>query len=338
MSFIIPIFIPHEGCRFRCIFCNQHSISGQADPPVTAAEVQELIVLWLQRAKTTSRDFVQVAFYGGSFTGLPISRQEMLLGAVQPFIDQGVVHAIRLSTRPDYIDVQRLDLLRKYRVSIVELGVQSCSDHVLKLANRGHSCEDVATAAHLIKQSGLGLGMQLLLGLPGDTFCLFRQTVAAVQAIHPDFVRLYPVLVLKGSGLAFMYREKGYRPLSLGKAIVFTAWAKKRLAGNGISVIRMGLQPARELEEALIAGPYHPAFGELVNARLMLHQVRQALRSVKHPEKVQLVIAAQDQSLFRGHKGANIRRLQQLGLNGRFTLALDPRQPRSTLRVLPYSS
>jgi hypothetical protein len=218
-----------------------------------------------------------VAFYGGSFTGLPAGRQEELLGAVRPFLDQGRVQTIRLSTRPDYIDRERLDLLVQHRVGIIELGAQSCDDRVLHRAGRGHDGAAIVAAAGLIKARGIRLGIQLMLGLPGDSSRTLRQTVQTAISLQPDFVRVYPVLVLRGSALESLYHQGGYQPLSLGRAVVLAASMKKRFDDQGIQVVRMGLQPTIELERALVAGPYHPAFGELVNSRLMLRRTRRAL-------------------------------------------------------------
>lgn len=338
MSLIIPIFIPHEGCPHCCVFCNQHSISGQSSPPVSGVEVGATIRAWLARSKPENRGQAQVAFYGGSFSGLPAERQTELLAAVQPFREQGMVQEIRLSTRPDYIDRARLDLLCRHGATIIELGVQSCDDSVLQQAGRGHSQADVEQAVRLIKERNLRLGVQLMLGLPGDRFRSLRNTVEAVIRLRPEFVRLYPVLVLRGSGLETLYHRGGYRPLSLGRAVVLAASMKKRFDDQGIRVVRMGLQPTRELELALAAGPYHPAFGELVQARLMLRQTRRLLAGVSKSAPVVLVIAERDQSIFRGLGSANIKRLRQLGLLDRFSLRTDPQQPRHTLKVVQADS
>jgi len=301
---------------------------------VRALEVGATIRSWLAHSHPDRREQVQVAFYGGSFSGLPIPRQEELLGAVQPFVDAGLVHDIRLSTRPDYIDPERLDLLVRHRVGIIELGAQSCDDQVLRQAGRGHDGAAIAAAAGLIKARGLRLGIQLMLGLPSDGFRSLRRTMDAILDLHPDFVRLYPVLVLRGSGLESLYRQGAYQPLSLARAIVLAASMKKRFDDQGTQVVRMGLQPTDALEQALVAGPYHPAFGELVNARLMLQRTRRALARAGNTTPVTLVISERDASIFRGQRGANIQRLQALGLLERFSLRVDPDQPRHTLHVL----
>lgn len=332
MAFIIPVFIAHEGCPHSCSFCNQHAISGSATPQITPAEVTETIATWLGWVRPEQGQAVQVAFYGGSFTGLALPRQRELLGAVRPFVEQGRVQQIRLSTRPDYVDRERLDLLHDHGVSVVELGVQSLDDRVLRLAGRGHSCEDVVRAISLLRDGGLSVGMQLMLGLPGQSFRSLRKTVAGTIHLQPDCVRIYPVLVVEGSGLAAAYGADRYHPLSLDKAVLQAAYMKKSFDQARIRVIRMGLQAGATLERSLIAGPYHPAFGELVLSRLMLRQTRRLLQGQK-ADHTTLVINRRDLSIFRGIRSANMHRLAELGLLDSFSLVTDDRQQRYQIRV-----
>lgn len=336
MPLVIPIFIPHEGCPHCCVFCNQRRISGFVDRPVGAGDVQATIRTWLAREKTGGRQ-VQVAFYGGSFTGLPRARQQELLGAVASFIEQGRVQAVRLSTRPDYIDSEIVDFLLAHHVSIVELGVQSMDNGVLTASGRGHTVVDVEEAVAVLQGSGIELGIQLMLGLPGETRRILMQTVERIIALQPDFVRIYPVLVVKNSELATLYAQGKYQPISLDKAVVMAAWMKKRFDQSAIRVVRMGLQAGTELEESLVAGPWHPAFGELVNSRIMLRQTRKLLVGVKPNKKNKLFISPKDQSVFRGMKSQNIQRLQVLDLLNRFTLKTDSDQRRNTVILKPYT-
>ncbi|VAW38012.1 Oxygen-independent coproporphyrinogen III oxidase [hydrothermal vent metagenome] len=335
---IIPVFIPHQGCPHRCIFCDQRRISGRdRRQPITPREVRAIIHLWLARSRKNRERAVQVAFYGGSFTGLPRPRQQELLAAAAPFLERGEVHSLRLSTRPDYIDAGTVAFLKDYGVSIVELGVQSLDDQVLAAGNRGHSAQQTRDAIRLLRQGGLQVGAQLMTGLPAETSRSLMKTVREMAGLQPDFVRIYPVLVLQGSGLARLYEQGEYRPLSLGAAVIRAAWMKKYFAAYSIPVVRLGLQPGPALENALLAGPYHPAFGEMVNARLMLQRTRRLLAGVKAGCRVTLTIADRDQSVFRGLKSANISRLEQLGLLKKFTLCLDPSQPRQTVTLTPGS-
>ncbi|WP_456473664.1 elongator complex protein 3 [Desulfolithobacter sp.] len=334
-QFLIPVFIPHEGCPHCCVFCNQHRISGQFER-VTAADVHRIIENWLGYGRGNPAT-VQVAFFGGSFTGLPRERQEELLGAVQPWLERSLVHSIRLSTRPDYIDTRITDLLCRYRVAVVELGVQSMDDNELKYSRRGHLARHTRRAMAILRRAGLQVGAQLMVGLPGWNRQSLRATVEEVVTLAPDFVRIYPLLVLSGSELEYMYRQGQYRPLGLEYAVLLTAWMKKRFDAAGISVVRMGLQAGAELEEALVAGPYHPAFGELVQSRIMLQKARKLLAAASPDKRYLLRINSRDQSIFRGIKSTNMRRLEQLGLRDRFILHPVPDQSRMTLSMVPVS-
>ena len=334
MPLVIPVFIPHEGCPHDCVFCNQRRISGVSESPVAGDDVAVIIRQWLDREGECSVRHVQVAFYGGSFTGLSRARQVELLGAVAPFIDQGQVDTIRLSTRPDYVDQENVSLLEQHHVSIVELGVQSMDDAVLMAAGRGHGTADVRQAMSFLKMSGMEIGIQLMVGLPGQSRKSVMKTVQQVIELGPDFVRIYPVLVVRNSGLASLYSKGKYQPVSLSLAVVLAAWMKKQFDRAAIRVVRMGLQAGPELEKSYIAGPWHPAFGELVRSRIMLQQTRKLL-SQAPVSPAELIISPRDQSVFRGIRSANMHRLQALGLVDSFDLRLDPAQQRGAVRLGP---
>jgi histone acetyltransferase (RNA polymerase elongator complex component) len=242
------------------------------------------------------------------------------------------VDVIRLSTRPDYIDGNRLDLLKAHRAGIVELGVQSLDDTVLAASRRGHTSQDVVRAVHLLRESGFQIGLQMMVGLPGQNRSSLRATVERLIRLAPDFVRIYPLLVIRGSGLARQYEQGRFQPLSLDMAVLHCAWMKEKLARSGIRIVRMGLQAGPELERSLIAGPYHPSFGHLVDSRLMLGQARRLLATVDPGQSVTLVINPRDLSTFWGVGGANRERLTRLGLSDRFSLTTDPGLPRGTVR------
>ncbi|MDW7771316.1 MAG: radical SAM protein [Desulfobulbaceae bacterium] len=333
MPLVIPVFIPHQGCPHCCVFCNQFRITGSANNgEISAPGIGDAIRSWMQRSRPTAGE-VQVAFYGGSFTGMDYGRQEDFLDAVGPFVEQGKVKTIRLSTRPDYVDRHTLSFLHRKKVGIVELGVQSLDDTVLAACGRGHTAEQSVRAVQLLQQSGFTVGVQLMLGLPLQTTGSLMRTVRQVASLQPDFVRIYPVLVLRGSMLAELYEKGRYRPLTLGAAVVQTARMKEYLDQAGIRTVRMGLQACPELEENLLAGPYHPAFGEMVCARLMLKKTRKILRDVRAGKRVVLIINDRDQSIFRGIRSANMKRLAELNLAGRFVLRTDSKLPRFTVRL-----
>jgi histone acetyltransferase (RNA polymerase elongator complex component) len=322
MPYIIPIFIPHQGCPHQCLFCNQQNIAGAGDTPHTASEVIATIDMWLNR-KNPQQKKVQVAFFGGSFSCMDIAVQKKLLQQVQRYIRDGLVDSVRCSTRPDCIDPDICHFLAQQGVKTVELGVQSLTDTVLEKSNRGHNADQSVTAARFIKNAGLQLGIQLMPGLPGESCRSFLHTVDKVISLHPDFVRIYPALVVRGTGLEQLYLQGDYRPLSLNRAIALTAKGYKKFTSKGIKVIRMGLQPSITLESSVLAGPYHPSFGELVKSRLWFLDIRRKLKELKKSETLQIRVSHRDISAVVGLNKRNSKRLSALGYGGRFTLVAD---------------
>ncbi len=329
MFLVIPIFIPHRGCPHDCLFCNQQKISGYDRSGIAPLAITDIIDEWLDRNKDRSQ--VQAAFFGGSFTCLPEKEQVDLLSAVQPYIRTKAIDTIRLSTRPDCIDPAICRLLKDYNVGIVELGAQSLNDRVLQKSFRGHTAGHILTAFHLLKKSGMQVGLQLMPGLPGESTRSFLKGIDEVIALQPDFVRLYPALVVRESGLEKLYHADLYRPLSLGKAIALTARCYQKLKGAGINVVRMGLQPSESLEKSVVAGPYHPAFGELVQSRLWLKKIRAQLGLLRAGQKLLIHVSHRDISSVTGMKKQNTRRLEELGFSGRFTIIPDKNMARGNI-------
>jgi len=260
---LLPVFIPHEGCPCRCIFCDQRQITkSQEQDNITPApeDVQALIAAWTLPEKP------EIAFYGGSFTALPEARQKSFLRVAYAALLKGKISAIRLSTRPDAVENQELALLRAYGVSTVELGVQSMEDAVLLKANRGHDAATSLRAVRRLKEAGFKVGVQLLPGLPGETTGSAFQGAARILLLKPDMLRIYPAIVLAGTELGSMYQRGEYQPLSIDDAIQRSVVIATVAAFWGVPVIRTGLQPTEELScgSSVLAGPYHPAFGHLV--------------------------------------------------------------------------
>ena len=295
------------------------------------ADITREINSWLSRVQKGRE--VQVAFYGGSFTGLLRGRQEELLGAVQPFIERGEVDCIRLSTRPDYIDDEIAVFLQSYQVKIVELGVQSLDNQVLAACQRGHTVSQVVDAFSCLRRAGFIIGAQLMIGLPGETTVNVLAGVMKLVKLRPDLVRIYPALVIAGSGLARLYEKKEYTPLNLNQAVAFCARLKIIFDENKIRVVRMGLQPSIGLEKEIVAGPYHPAFGELVQSRVLFRQIRRLLN--QDMGRKELHLSAADESLFRGKGNMNRRKLVGLGLLNETTVHFNPDQPRHTVILRP---
>ncbi len=255
----------------------------------------------------------------------------MLLEGAKPYLDRGAIASLRLSTRPDCITDEIGDLLWEYGVRTVELGVQSMNDTVLELSERGHNAADVRLAAARLNARGFNLGVQLMPGLPGETTRIFVQTVQQVIRLAPDFVRIYPALVISNTGLERLYNASTYRPLSMNRAIALTARARSLFIKEGIEVIRMGLQPSEKLEKRVIAGPYHQAFGELVMSRTWLQRMRKIVSSTGGEGRICVTISERDLSSFIGVKKANMKRLARLFPGCRIELNTDKAMARGEI-------
>lgn len=316
-EYIIPIFVPHLGCPNSCTFCNQKTISGQAKQ-VTAKEVKETIEYYLSNFKDDNK-YVEVAFFGGSFTGIEEELQEELLQAAFEFIKQKKVNSIRISTRPDYIDKKILKRLKKYKVKTIELGVQSTNDYILARCQRGHTFEDVKKASKLIRRKHFILGHQMMVGLPESTKLDEINTTKSLIKLKPKIVRIYPVLVIKGTKLEEEYRNNEYIPLTVNQAVerckeIVTLFNKKN-----IRVIRIGLQNTNTIDEPghneseVVAGPYHPAFRQLVESSMWYDSVVEEIKQFN--TKVKLVqVRANPVNINNiiGHKKENIEKLNQI--------------------------
>ena len=311
---IIPIFIPHAGCPHQCVFCNQKTISGQKSAAVVEARRQ--IERWLHWIRP-SREH-EAAFYGGSFTGLELELQEQLLGLTDELLEQGIIGSVRLSTRPDYINPPVLRLLREHGVQLVELGVQSLDDAVLMAAERGHTASQVPEAVQFLREYGFKVGLQLMVGLPKQTRSSVEATVAQVLRLQPDIARIYPLLVIKDTPLEASYRRGDFTPLTLEEAVEEAAYMYAQLTGAGVQVIRVGLQPDEELcaEGNIVAGPFHPAMGELVKSRVMRDQLTpgmvKACGGAAPQEVLEVLCPPKLLSKVRGQKSCNVRYWEEL--------------------------
>lgn len=262
---MIPFFIPHVGCPYVCTFCNQSRITGQSGiSHLTPEYIQQTIKDYVGTKR--NEKFWEVAFYGGSFTAITKDLQHKLLMPAYEILQQGLIDGIRCSTRPDAVGDEAITLLQSYGVKTVELGVQSMNDGILVDAKRGHTAQEVVEAVTRLKHRDMTVGVQLLPGLKGETWQTIIETAIAVVALRPDFVRIYPVLVIENTELADQYRAGEYKPLSTELAIQYCSFLKDWFEQHGIEVIRTGLQSTEELDSrnSLVAGPYEPAMGELV--------------------------------------------------------------------------
>lgn len=299
----IPIFIPHEGCPNDCVFCNQKKITGleTSVTPSMAAQVIEKHLDFLPDDAV-----IEAAFFGGSFTGLSLEKQEAFLQTAAAY--HGRIAGIRMSTRPDYISDDVLVLAKRYGVTMIELGLQSADDRVLQLNGRGHGFVDTKLAVEKIRAYGIGVGLQMMLGMYGSTPEKDMQTATCVIGLSPDCVRIYPTVVLKDTRLEALYRSGEYTPYTLEQAVGITADILQCMRNLKIPVIRMGLHASEELQSTgdLVAGPFHPAFGELVESRLWRRKIEKEILE-KGITKGELIIAVRPDEVSKvvGHRKIN---------------------------------
>ena len=306
-TYHIPVFVPHKGCPHDCVFCNQKKITGQ-QTDVTSEDAQRTIEEYLQSISNSQNDdvYVEVAFFGGSFTGIEKERQVELMRVAHKYLCEGRIHGIRCSTRPDYITEDILTTLKNYGITAIELGVQTTDSEVLTLANRGHSFEDVKRASALIKSFGISLGLQMMTGLPGDTAEKSIQTGRDIIALEPDCVRIYPTLVMDGTYLMDMYKKGEYTPFSLEDTVDLCSELLVMFKRKNIQVIRIGLQTTDNINEKTVIGPYHAAIGELCTGRLIRNAIEKYMAETRgKPFTLQVGVHPSMVSATVGHKGEN---------------------------------
>ena len=302
----IPVFVPHKGCPNDCVFCNQKKITGQQEDR-NFEETERIIE---ETLSTMERPyFAEIAFFGGSFTGIPKEQQKAYLEIAKKYINSGKVDGIRLSTRPDYISTEILDMLKSYGVTAVELGAQSMDDEVLCKNRRGHTADMTKKAVKLLKEYGFETGLQMMTGMYGSDSEKDIFTGKEIANLHPDTVRIYPTIVLGDTELERLYKSGQYLPPELDESVEVCATLHRIFNEKGIRVIRIGLQSTDIICEkgSIVAGAYHSAFGDLVKSRIMRDEIE---CRVKQGEKV-ITVPANKISVAVGQKRCNIRYIKE---------------------------
>jgi histone acetyltransferase (RNA polymerase elongator complex component) len=329
--YIIPIFVPHEGCPHNCVFCNQDHITGNSEI-IDDKYTLNIIETYLDTIK--SKDCtIEVSFFGGTFTAINIQKQNLLLEVAEKFKKQGKIQYIRLSTRPDYIDKDILANLKNHSVDIIELGVQSMDEEVLVKSGRGHSKKDVIEASKLIKEFGFVLGHQVMVGLPGDSPQKDINTVKELIKLSPDLFRIYPALVIKDTPMEIMYRSGKYVPYSLEEAVEVSKELYCMLSYENINVIRIGLQPTDNISEGkdIIAGPFHPAFRELVEGSLYCDMIYEFIKNSK--EDVFLYVNEKDISKIYANKKQFFIDIKKQLKTSKISVSIDNSTIRGVIKV-----
>lgn len=308
----ISVFVPHIGCPHRCSFCNQNAITGKDKAPTPQDTINA--VLAASSREDYNPKLTELAFFGGSFTAIDRDYMLSLLNAGYEFVKKGIISGIRISTRPDAINKQILDILKSKGVTAIELGCQSLNDKVLELNHRGHTEQDVVTASALIKDYGFSLGLQMMTGLYGDTDEYAIDTAQKIIALGADTVRIYPTVLLKGTHLYSLYQKGLYAPQTVDEAVELTAKLLVLFEKSGVKVIRTGLHTLDE--ERFVAGPWHPAFGELCKSRVLLNKALEIIKDKNLPKgDITISVPFGMTSAMIGQKRKNIDFLSKIGYN-----------------------
>lgn len=301
----ISIFVPHLGCPCACSFCNQKTITGRQEQP-TAQTVKDAVETALKRKNYE----YEIAFFGGSFTAVERDYMIELLQSAYEYVKNGSVKGIRISTRPDCIDEEILDILKNYGVTSIELGAQSMDDEVLEANRRGHTAQDVVNASSLIKSYGFELGLQMMTGLYKDTQKKAIETAKKIIDIKPDTLRIYPTVVLKGTYLAELYEKEEYKPLNAEESAELVSILVPMFENAGIKIIRLGLHSSEDIKKNMLAGGFHDSFGELVKSKIMLNKI------LALPEgDYQIFVNPRSLSKLKGNNKSNIYLLMERGYN-----------------------
>ena len=306
--------MPHQGCSRYCVFCHQPHITGVTlHTPVISDDVRRQIDLALAEPKSQQKGAqFEVAFYGGTFTGLDLQVQERLLHAVQVYVDQGRLTGIRLSTHPAMFNERIFALIRSFSVQVIELGIQSFHNDVLRRAGRGHTAEEASYTIQRLQSCGIEVGIHLMIGLPGDSYDKSMESARKTVELHPTSVRIHPTLVIRGTQLEKLYNQKKYTPLTLNVAVTTCKDMLKLFREHHIPVIRIGLQPTESMEQNLIAGPYHPAIRQLVESEILYDSmVSLCVQPPLLGDVPVFYVSPQDVSTARGQRNKNIKKLQQ---------------------------
>ncbi|MBE6586826.1 MAG: radical SAM protein [Ruminococcaceae bacterium] len=274
----IPIFIQHMGCPNQCVFCDQHAISGAHSFSFekVRADIESVLA-------TAGDSECEIAFFGGSFTGIDRGLMIKLLDIAEGYVKEGRVSGIRMSTRPDYISREITDILHGYTVSQVELGIQSFSDKVLEASVRGHSTEASYNAMRLLRAEGFSVVGQMMTGLPGADIETERETARIICNEGAAAARIYPCVVFKNTPLEQMTKRGEYIPMTVDEAVERSAAAYRVFLENGVALLKIGLHESENLhsDDTYFAGPNHPAIGELIRGKIYCENILKALENEK---------------------------------------------------------
>lgn len=311
----ISFFIPLMGCKFRCSFCDQREISGQDKSP-SISEIKQ--VCNEQISKIKNPENTEIAFFGGTFTALPREKMIEYLESVQEFIGNGKFSGIRLSTRPDAIDSEIIEILKYYHVSAIELGAQSMKDEVLLANKRGHTAEMVEKSSEMIKSAGFELGLQMMTGLFKSSLDDDRYTAKKIAELKPKTVRIYPTVIIGSTDLGRYYKSGIYKPANFDDMAELCGELLEYFENQGITVIKCGLHAEKSLESDIVGGYYHPAFREIAEGTIFRRKIEEILKEKNYPPETDIYVDAKNISKAIGQHGANREYFQKMGIKIKF--------------------
>lgn len=313
----IPVFIPELACPHQCVFCDQKKISGRLNSP-GLQEIREIIDTYLSSVEKENTH-IEIAFFGGNFTGINVEDQKIYLDLAQDYINSGKVDGIRMSTRPDYIDKNKIDFLSNYSINTIELGAQSFDNDVLKKSGRGHTAENIVNASELIKDAGISLGLQMMTGLPGSRREKEVFTASRIVELGADNTRIYPSLIISGTKLARMYENGRYKPQTLAEAVEVCSELVNIFEQASVKILKLGLHPSEGLLTGsdLVAGPFHPSFRELVLSALWKNRFESIIGKHLSLNSVTIEVPEKEINYAVGYESSNKKFLKE-----RFTSVL----------------
>ncbi len=314
----IPFFVPHAGCPNACVFCSQTKITGKTDTPADIETERQQLVSLLESCSAEGNNVEsRIAFFGGSFTAIPRERMTVLLETAAEYLKKGVASGIRISTRPDCVDDEVLEVLKKYGVTDIELGVQSTNDDVLKKSGRGHTAAESFDACARVLRHGFSLCGQMMVGLPGSDAEKEMQTARDIVSMGAHETRIYPTVVFEGTKLWEMAENNKYSPLTNQQAVERTALCYRIFFSAGTRVLRIGLHSSESLAKAPF-GAAHPAIGELVKGRVLgdiiAEKISEEINENQYKNKVfciEITVSKKQISMLTGHGGAEEKRLRE---------------------------
>jgi len=309
----VSIFVAHVGCPNLCSFCNQHTISGNQSAP-TVEEVRATCLKAFNQIEDKSS--TEIAFFGGSFTAIERSYMVALLDCVQEYIGKDGFLGVRISTRPDCITSEILDILKEYHVTTIELGCQSMKDDVLSANRRGHTAQDVYNSCELIKSYGFELGLQMMVGLYTSTILDEYYTMNEIIKLNPNTVRIYPTVVLKGTHLDGLRQSGEYNPYDLDTMVNICADFLTQFSKHNINVIKCGLHASELVESEMTGGYYHPAFRELCESRIYRNIIEKIIKENENKSNnvYNVSVSSRYISMAIGQKKSNIVYFKDKGI------------------------